>query len=492
MKSVFTLLSMTESSLRVQSNILFMGKFIAFCINIILPVLFVRILSKSDYGIYRFATLLSYSLVPVLTLGLNISLYYFYPNLKENRSQLLGHTFYLLSVIATIGCLIYIFVVRNFLNETQLLFGVPVVLTTLLLVLSSTSHHLFILEKKAILNAFYLICEQFVRTFCVLLPALLVRDIYLVLWGLVFYGILRIGFYLFYVGIKYKNFWKNISAKFMMRQIKYALPFGLGNAIAEAGQKIDRFIVTAIAGIDNFAIYSIASFKIPLLGMFYQSVFQVAAPKLSIYGAAGDIESTIKLWHKIIVKAALVTIPSFIFMQLVAKPLILFLYTDVYADSVLPFRILLGTVFGQMTGYGLISRAFEKTGIFVYASIYSLVIGIVLGLLMTKYFGIAGAAFSAVFTYGIYVITILRNERRILNLTFIELLPYRKIMGIFVIAFICAIPLIIVNEYIKSKLFLLVIDALIFGITLIIFYSRMNFISINIKSIYMKIRKATV
>jgi O-antigen/teichoic acid export membrane protein len=128
-----------ETSLKKQSYFLFTGKLIAFAIQFITPIILVRLLSKEDYGLYQLAILIAITLQPILGLGLNSSLYYFFRIYKEKNAQLLSQTLLMTHIIGVIALILFIFA-AGFLkggfsvnNQTQNLLPIVVLVFFMLL-----------------------------------------------------------------------------------------------------------------------------------------------------------------------------------------------------------------------------------------------------------------------------------------------------------------------------------------------------------------------
>lgn len=491
---MFAYLNKTETSLRSQSFYLFAGKVLAFAVQFLVPILLVRTLTKSEFGLYRLALTISYTLIPILQMGLNSSLYYFYPISKEKKTQLLIQTFYLLLSIGSMALLIYLTTYRvidkNFASAIRHPVVFPLSLMIYFLLISTIIEHIFILETKAILNAFYLVAEQIVRCFFIIVPVFYYRTAYHALWGLVGFAMLRSALFLFYFAYNYKNPFKIKDTHFIFQQIRYSIPIASGNMLGEIGRKIDRFIVSGLVGVTNFATYSVATVSVPLINLFFNSIFRVAMPKLSSYGAVGDKKSAKILWHNIVYKASLVTIPGLIFFEIMAEQIITILFTSQYIDSVVPYRILLLSLLFQMTGYGLISRAFNKTRVYIKAGIIMLIVGVILGIVLTKLYGIIGAAISAVVAFGALTVTILYADKKILELRFFEWLPFNQMICLLGTSLICAFPLVAFNIFAENISYFITLPSglIIYTLSILYLYNRKSYISIN-KNVLLKITR---
>ena len=82
-----------KTSLTKQSFFLVIGRSIAYLISILLPIILVRIFTKSEYGLYRQIFLIFNTLLPFGQMGVAQSLYYFLPRNPEKKNILMMQTF---------------------------------------------------------------------------------------------------------------------------------------------------------------------------------------------------------------------------------------------------------------------------------------------------------------------------------------------------------------------------------------------------------------
>ena len=94
-----------------QARILFVSRIIAFAIRFLTPVFLARLLSQTDYGLYRQFLLIATTIISFLLLGIPKSTYYFYPK-KENKNEVISIT-YLLLISVCVLLIVIFFPFRN-------------------------------------------------------------------------------------------------------------------------------------------------------------------------------------------------------------------------------------------------------------------------------------------------------------------------------------------------------------------------------------------
>ena len=416
-------ISIKINSLKAQAFCLFAGKTVSFLLNFSVPLCLVRVFDKNDYGFYQLAIFIAFMSIPILGLGLNSSLYYFYPIAEKKKGALLAQTVVIQMAVASIIfiavlCLDNAFVSLFRLDHNVSASIVHISLLGFFLFLSSMIEHIFIIEKKAILNLFYLVGETTLRATLIIAVALSTKNVVLLLESLTFFYSMRFLFLLIYLICNYR---KQIDFEFSLLkdQLRYSLPFGAAVVVSQIGQRVDKLVVSTILGISQLATYSVATvFKLPLVDMYFDSLFNVTLPKISNFAYQKKKSEILGLLTKILDKTIPVTIPLVLFFELFAEPLIVLLFTDKYLDAVNLFRIALFILVPRMFGRGLILRAYKQTHVQFKIALIQLTIALIFGILFTTLFGAMGAVCSYCIAVCISYYLAIQKEADLLGVTF--------------------------------------------------------------------------
>ena len=199
---------------------------------------------------------------------------------------------------------------------------------------------------------------------------------------------------IFYLFKTYNISLKNIDKQFLKSQIMYAGPLFISEIIGKIGSSADRLLLIFLLSSAEFAIYSIGSFRIPMITILYTSVGDTLMPKLSEFSKNNSILGAHSLWKKMIRYNSMFTIPTVLYFIIVAPEFITFLFTDQYFDSILIFQLTLSTFLIQMLGHGYILRAFAKTGQILKANLIRTIISLILGYFLIINLGIIIASFN--------------------------------------------------------------------------------------------------
>lgn len=466
--------------LKKQSTFLFIGQGISFAIQLLTPVFLVRLISKSDYGMYQQFHLVCGALLPILGLCLNVGLYYFFPTAKEDdKKTYIIQTYFVLTLVGVLFFPIIIFFgdyLLDVVSLSSIKSFIYLVAGYLFFTLSSSIFdYIFILEKRYYPNLIFYPIDSLLRLLLLSVFAFVMQNTYGVLIGLVLYSLIKflfIGIYLFknYI-LKAKIL---IKYSFIKEQFKYSMPILGGLILQVIAMRYDKFLINSFISASEYAVYSIAFYNIPLLNIYYSSINNVVMPEISTQASKNEIINVKYLWHKVIDKTASITIPAVIFFAFMANEIIVILYTDMYKGAVTYYRIYLISLLFMMTSSGLILRGFKKTNYVFYANLIGTTATIIIGTIIIRYYFTYGAIATALMGIAIPIIIILWQEKKTLGLTIKDWLPWHNIFKILIISVVSSIPIIISKNVIHNSIVLIVVTTILYFSMVIILEYHLN------------------
>lgn len=461
------------------------GKLFAFSLRMFIPIILVRIFTQDDYGLYLQILLVALTFDSLLRFGIPNSLFYFFPiaETKEQKQQLLAQSFYSLFFIGLVFLPFFYllrFPISNYFKHNLLInYIYPLGLFIFFFLASSILEFIFILEKKSKTVFFYLIANQIMRQALVLFGAWYFRSVKIIIWLLVaFFFLLTILLYL-YLRFNYFIKLKGWDRKYLLSQIKYALPLGMGRIVATIRREFDNLILVRFISKTNYAIYFIGRFRLPFVDLIYESIGNVVLPKISLYRQQGEHEKARELWQDMIVKFSVITIPLVFYFFIMANPLFSFLFTEAYLPGVAIFRVFLIMLFGQMLYHGTIPRMYNQTKFIFKANLISTLIGIPLGYILIKNYGMIGGAIASVFTFHLNCLIQLYKAKTILNLKFTEWLPWKGMGTVFFFSLLFSPLLILTLRLNLHEILTLGMGCLLYFPILLILFIRFEYINLK-------------
>jgi len=162
------------------------------------------------------------------------------------------------------------------------------------------------------------------------------------------------------------------------RQLGYALPFGLAFLAIIPQQQFHLYAVGAAVPAAAFALYSVGCFQLPVVDVLYTPVSEILQLGLA---EKDDPVHGLGLFHEAVSRLSLAFIPVVALMLIVARELIVFFFTGMYAEAANIFRIsLLAVVLSALPLDGVMrARAQNRFMLVVSVAKLPLTVGFVLG-----------------------------------------------------------------------------------------------------------------
>jgi O-antigen/teichoic acid export membrane protein len=436
-----------SQSRTVKAGILASGTFLTTCVRLISAVVLARVLSMYDYATYR-QTLLAYAFVaPLLMLGLPDALYYFLPGENKRPRSLLMENLLLLSFMAGLFSLFLLFGGNRFLARR---FDNPDIARTLLILapyplfmlpVSGLSACLIARDRVKQVAIFNVLSRLFMLG-AVLTAVLIWRTpVAAIIGTVVGAGIVLLpALKLMFASCKVGSLLP--SAEGMWSQLKYAVPLGLAGMIGKIALSLDKMVVSSMCSPEQFAVYVNGAIEIPLIGILTGSVIAILIPDLVKFYKTAQYQELRELWHRAMVKCALLIFPVMIFLFVMAPEVMRILFSAKYEASAVPFRIYLLLLPIRITTFGAIFMASGKNTLILYRSIVGLTLNLVLSIILVKVIGAIGAAVASVIVIYIWTIPYcIFFIGKILHTGIFRIFPYQRLAKILLIAVVPSIIL---------------------------------------------------
>ena len=307
--------------------------------------------------------------------------------------------------------------------------------------------HIFIIEGKANYSLVYFSFDKIIRLILILSFVIIFNQVFYAIISILIYYFIKFILLIFYLFKTYNISLKNIDKQFLKSQIIYAGPLFISEIIGKIGSSADRLLLIFLLSSAEFAIYSIGSFRIPMITILYTSVGDTLMPKLSEFSKNNSILGAHSLWKKMIRYNSMFTIPTVLYFIIVAPEFITFLFTDQYFDSILIFQLTLSTFLIQMLGHGYILRAFAKTGQILKANLIRTIISLILGYFLIINLGIIGAALIYIISFNINAFIQLYKSKTVLDVSTREFLPWKDFINFILYSSIAILPVILLKNF---------------------------------------------
>ena len=435
-----------ESTFRPAMKLM-SGRFAAFAITFLTPVLLVRLFNQSEFGTYKQFLLITYT--PYL-IGCAFSecLFYFLPRDPSRGGR---YTMNALLMLFASGSLGLIAMVTNasriagMVSNSAISAYVPIMGFFLLFMLMGTVLEITMISRKRYsLAAGTYAASDLLRAAFLLVPALLTRSLAWALMGtVIFFGIRLCAAFAYFrweFGSEVRP-----DTQLLKEQWVYVLPYTLAGIVQVIQQNYHQYLVAFHFDAATFAIYSVGCLQIPLVDFVSTPTSNVMMVRMSEKLRDGDDRGLLSIWHDATRKLALIFFPLVGLLLVDAYRLITFLFTTAYVASVPLFMVSSLSVLTAALQTDGVLRVFAQIRYMFVTNIVRLVMVLLLMGWSLRVFGLMGAIMVTLLGILLARIMALCRIRKVLQTTYPQLLPWRSLGKTLIAAMMAAIPVIILN-----------------------------------------------
>ena len=387
--------------LAVQAFWLTASKLVAAALNIALPVLLVRLMPQTEYGIFKQAFLFVSTTTAIATFGVGMSAYYFMPRHPERGGQIALNILvynFVAGWIPLIAVALYPQALRFLFRSDAL---VPLALLLGFLVLTTLTSSLVqqipVALQDVRYSTIFIVGTQIVRVLLFATAALWFRSVKSLLIAALLNQLLSIAVLFWYLDERFPRFWMHFDWQFFKEQLAYALPYGAVGMLWVIQKDLDNYFVSHSLGPKDFAIYAVGWVDVPLLTLALESVVSVMIVRISSLQKEDRKADIRYVTASATNQLAAIQFPLFAMLFVAGHDLIVLLYTRTYEASANIFLVSLVLLLLGVFLLDPIIRAYSEVRNFLLV----VRIGIFIALFCTlgpaiRHFGMIGAAVSTV------------------------------------------------------------------------------------------------
>jgi O-antigen/teichoic acid export membrane protein len=282
------------------------------------------------------------TLLTVTQIGMSESLLYFLPRAEGQAGRYVMNSALFLTGVGAAAAGILVLnagAIARWMSNPTLEPLIPLLAIYLLLMQSSIGLETVMTARSAYRSAAVAYAVTDVsRALFLIVPVLFAPSLRSLLHGAVAFAALRFAYTAHY-------FWRTFGAGFrpdarcFARQLAYALPFGLAVVAGIAQETFHQYAVSGLFDAATFALYSVGCLQIPVVDLVATTVCNVMMVGMTTAIHDGREAHVIDLWHDAVRKLAIVFFPLGALLLIVARDLIVLLFTDAYAASVPIFMV---------------------------------------------------------------------------------------------------------------------------------------------------------
>jgi O-antigen/teichoic acid export membrane protein len=398
-----------------------------------IPMVLVRVLDQTTFGHYKQLFLVAGTALPLLSLGLPGSLYYFVPQSPGESQRYHVQTAFMLGILGVIGGL-GIVLARDALSA---FFDAPlsqyagwIALYVALSVPAGLVLTSPMVDKRAPLAASLVAGLDLLRAAALIVVAVVSRNLVAILVAACAVMVLRaLATAVYLAWRRHGEAWRP-SMRQVRRQLAYALPFTGAALIGLAQTKLHAYYVAASFSAAQFAIYAVATLNIPLIGQFSRTIGEVVILENADHFAKGRNREMRRVWHRATLLLGLVLIPLFLIAEIFAADIIGLLFGTQYLPATPIFRVFLFMLpLGMFLGSPML-RATGDLGVMVGADTLGLLVAIAVLVVLSGPLGPLGAVTSLIAGRATFLLLASRRTAGHLQLGFSDFMPWKALLEI--------------------------------------------------------------
>jgi O-antigen/teichoic acid export membrane protein len=152
--------------------------------------------------------------------------------------------------------------------------------------------------------------------------------------------------------------------------------------------------------------------------------------------------ASVSLWHETICRLAFLMVPLSVFLFVIARDLVVTLYTTTYSASVPIFMVWALTILPSIFAVNAVLRVFAQTRFLLVMNLMRLaMVAALIGWFLST-FGMSGAVLVTLVSTALVTFVGVGRIAHLLHLSFADALPWSRLAGIFARAGIAAVPVI--------------------------------------------------
>jgi O-antigen/teichoic acid export membrane protein len=298
------------------------------------------------------------------------------------------------------------------------------------------------------------------RALFLLMPVLVMSSLQALLYGAVAFACLRLAFTVRYFCRTFGTDLRPDGASFR-RQLAYALPFALAVVASVAQENLHQYAVSAFFDAATFAVYAVGCLQIPLVDVVATTVCNVMMVEMTTAIHDGRESQVIDLWHDAVRKLALVFVPLTVLLVIIARDVIVMLFTEAYAASVPIFMVsAIAILFAAIPIDGLL-RVYAKTKVLLFINVLRLAMIALLIQWAIRAFGLVGAVLVTVLALAVGKTIGLAAAGSLWRVAVWRILPWGALSLVVSVSLAAAVPALAVSYGLQTPPFirLLVVGA---------------------------------
>ncbi len=350
------------------------------------PILLVRLMSITDYGRYRQFMVVAIFAATIAQFSVRSNVNYFVARSPEGSAAYVTNSCFLMLVTATIAALAFLAAPDLLLPREIRDYAVYLAAYVFLSVNLDIYAPYALAIRRADRVLYYSLAQVVVRLGVVVGTAALSGDlgtVFLALLGVECAHVLGVLAWMLHARLLR---WR-LDLNALREQIRFILPTGSGNVLDEVNGRIGSLMVGGRLGPEPLAIFTIASFKMPIITILRSGLSEAIFPDM-VSRSTGGGRRGFELWRRTNVLFLMFIMPAWVLLTWYAADIVRLLFTDAYVAATPYFLALLPLMIRECFDFSAPLRSVANTRPFVTSNGVALIMNIAIIALCMSAWGI--------------------------------------------------------------------------------------------------------
>ncbi|MGH9876488.1 MAG: lipopolysaccharide biosynthesis protein, partial [Nitrososphaerales archaeon] len=241
-----------------------MANIIGFVLSFLTPLLLVRRLSQSDYGVYKQSFQILTTAVGILNLQVATSAFYFIPRLPDKKIQVFDNILVFYGLAGLFIALIFVVYPEwaiSVFHSPDLVQHIPLIgFAILLWVVSSSLEVVPLALGDARAAAVFTVISQFTKTTLIISVALAIPSVRWIIWAAVVQGLFQTLLTVGYIRHSLGRFYQPLDWSLFKAQLRNSTPYGIGGLVQSVQVDLHNYFVSYHFPPALFAVYAVGCF----------------------------------------------------------------------------------------------------------------------------------------------------------------------------------------------------------------------------------------
>jgi len=382
------------SGLMSRGAILTVSRISNFAIQLLSPLLLVRILDVASYGRYQEFVIWAVLLVTVCSFAVDSSLTYFLPRYPQRERTFVSQSTVLTLAISVICLLSLILAKPLVLKATSFDFVAPLAAYVFFFVNLNWVDYYWIATRRANLVLYYSALRLVIRITVLLVVAYVTRDVLTIAWSLAAVEAVRVLVMLAYFARR-GIFVINLRRSEIAEHLRFAAPLGAAAIVQNASHSIGKLFIGGTLGPVALAYYATGSYLQPLVRVARSGIEDAVYPELvRRHDEAGG---ALHLWQRVNVLNCAMFFPAFVLLVYYAKLIISVLFTEAYLSAAPIFCVYAAFLLRRCFNSDALLRTTGRSAFMLWGTVGALGTNVVLIVLLSSVLGMIGPAVAFIF-----------------------------------------------------------------------------------------------